>query len=154
MKFEFKEEVPTNIKDIKKEANTKDDANIRLNSVSELGKWKCTQSIDILWRLMANDKVFKVQEQAFLRLQAFGEDVRLPRKKKGKLIKDIDKKVNKILNSLSFTVSFEDFKKLFENKNPEEYDIYKHDKGNKFDNWLKNIIKNMSAESRNKISDL
>lgn len=55
--------------------------------MAQLKKFKCRQSIDILWRLMINDKVYAVQHDAFLALQAFGEDVKLPRKKKGILLK-------------------------------------------------------------------
>ena len=154
MKFEYKEETPSNIEELKKKSKSKNNADIRLESISELGSWKCRQSIDILWRLMINDKVFSVQEQAFLRLQAFGENVKLPRKKKGKLVKDIETKINKSLESSETSLLFQEFKELFNQRNLEEFDIYKHDKGIKFDTWLKNIIKNLPLELRNKISDL
>lgn len=154
MKFEYKEETPSNIEDLKKKAKSKNDANIRLESVNELGSWKCKQSIDILWRLMISDKVFSVQEQAFLRLQTFGENVKLPKKKKGKLVKNIENIVKRNLESSEVSVPFIDFKDLLKQNNPESYDIYKHDKGTKFDDWLKNIIMSLPLESRNKISDL
>ena len=154
MKFEFKEETPSYIEDLKKKANIKYDANQRLEAISELGAWKCRQSIDILWRRMISDKLFKVQEQAFLRLQSFGEDVKLPRKAKGKLVKDIEKKVTKVLNSVETEVQLSEFKELLKNKYPEEYDLYLHDKGAKFDNWIANTAKSLPNELKSKISDL
>ena len=87
MALAFNEEIAPNIDELKKMASTKSDANLRVEAVVELGKWKSQQSIDILWRLMINDLVYEVQHAAFLRLQAFGQDVKLPRKVKGNLIK-------------------------------------------------------------------
>ena len=40
---------------------------------------------------MINDPVYKVQEAAYRNLQKLGEDVELPPKKKGELIKDATK---------------------------------------------------------------
>lgn len=154
MKFTFTEETPTNIDELKKLAANKTDANSRLKAVEELGKWKCQQAIDILWRLMINDLVYMVQEAAFLRLQAFGEDVKLPRKTKGNLIKQIDKKIEKLLKAIDQPVTFEDFVQIFQARLPEEFDVYKHDKKEKFDGWLKNIVTGFPADLRVQIKSV
>lgn len=60
-----------NIDELKQHAATKTNSDIRIKAVDELGKWKCQQSVDILWHLMINDLVYEVQHEAFLRLQAF-----------------------------------------------------------------------------------
>ena len=98
----FTEETPSNIDQLKQDANCKTDYNIRLLAVEELGKYKCQKSKDILWRRMISDKVHAVQELAFLKLQAFGEDVSLPRKKKGNaLVKDLMKKLSRVRDAAS-----------------------------------------------------
>jgi hypothetical protein len=151
MAFIFKEETAPNIDELKRMAATKSDANLRLQAVEELGKWKSRQSIDILWRLMINDLVYEVQHASFLRLQAFGEDVKLPRKAKGNLIKQIDKKVEKVLKAINGQVTFEEFVEAFQKKLPEEFDVYKHEKKNNFEKWLKNIVTGFPTEVRTKI---
>lgn len=69
-----------NIEALNKLAADKASYKNRLEAVEELGKTKCRQAVDILWRLMINDKIYAVQHAAFLKLQAFGEDVKLPQK--------------------------------------------------------------------------
>jgi hypothetical protein len=151
MKLQFTEEIAPNIEDLKKMAATKTDADLRLKAIEELGKWKCRQSIDILWRLMINDLVFEVQNAAFLRLQSLGEEVKLPRKAKGNLIKQIDKKIEKVLKLVDGEISYAEFIEILQKKLPEEYDVYKHDKKGKFDTWLKNIMNQFPSELRAKI---
>lgn len=153
MTITFKEETAPNIEDLKKMASNKRDANLRLQSVEELGKWKCRQSIDILWRLMLHDLVYEVQNASFLRLQAFGEDVRLPKKAKGNLIKQIDKKIEKLLKPIVGQITFSEFVDVFKDKMPEEYDVYIHDKKSNFEKWLKNILNNFTIDIRSKIKD-
>lgn len=116
MKLIFQEETPTNIDELKKSAATKTDANIRLQAVEELGKWKCQQSIDILWRLMIHDLVYEVQHASFLRLQSFGQEVRLPKKAKGNLIKQIDKKIERVLKGIDGQLSFIEFVSVLQKK--------------------------------------
>ncbi|WP_459285392.1 hypothetical protein [Paenibacillus vandeheii] len=90
---------------------------------------------------MISDDVYKVQNAAFLGLQAFGETVKLPRKKKGNLIKGINKYLESIKNSLPDDHSYEDFKEAFRKKRPVEYDTYEGDKEKRFDSWLTNVWK-------------
>lgn len=142
---------PANIAELKNNAGNKSSAKIRLAAVNELGKHACQQSIDILWRLMLHDLVWEIQEAAFLKLQAFGEEVKLPKKKKGNLIKGVDKKITKLLATLTAPISYDDFRSLFQSKNSEAYDVYQWDKKGKFDQWLSNIIKSNTKELAEKV---
>lgn len=90
------EETPQNIQEIIKLSKDKSNYKNRIKSIEQLGKYKCQQSIDKLWRLMISDKVYSVQRFAFEKLQNFGENVKLPRKRKGHLIKDINNKLIKV----------------------------------------------------------
>lgn len=142
MNKNFIEKTPSDIDDIIKLSRDKSNYKNRLLSVERFGKYKCRQSIDKLWRLMISDKVFCVQEQAFRKLQNFGENVKLPKKRKGHLIKDINSKLLKVHTSLkSDTYTLTDYKVAFKNKYPEAYDIYQYEKKQKFDEWILETIK-------------
>lgn len=140
-KVQWTEQTPENIDELKKKAGNKNNYHDRLNAVNSLKKFKCRQSIDILWRLMMNDLVYTVKEEAFRALQAFGEDVKLPRKAKGKLIKDIDKKVIAVGNTFNGDFEIEEFKRRFQQRYPEAYDVYQFEKKNKFEEWINNTLK-------------
>ena len=96
MKENYLNQTPHNIQEIIKLSRDKSNYKNRIKAIEEFGKYKCRQSIDKLWRLMISDKVHSVQRLAFRQLKLFDEDVKLPRKKKGHLIKDIDKKLIKV----------------------------------------------------------
>lgn len=140
-KVQWTEQTPENIDELKKKAGNKNNYHDRLNAINSLKKFKCRQSIDILWRLMMNDLVYTVKEEAFRALQAFGEKVTLPRKKKGHLIKDINKKVIAVGNTFNGDFEIEEFKKRFQQRYPEAYDVYQFEKKNKFEDWIINTLK-------------
>ena len=137
---EIKIEIPENIADLKKQVKDKTDYINRLSIINTLGSYKCQQSKDILWNLMINDKVYAVQELAFRKLQAFGEKVKLPKKKKGHLIKDINKKLKKVRDTFSGEFTNEQFNEKFKSIYPEEFDIYTFEKNTKFDEWISNVL--------------
>ena len=143
-KYEYSESVPENIEDLKKMAMNKTSYRTRNEAIETLKNYKCRQSIDVLWRLMINDKVYSVQHQAFLALQNFGEDVKLPRKKKGNLVKDINKKLGKVQSSFKEeNCTIEEFIEKFKVMYPEEYDIYSYEKAGKIKDWIKNVIQSL-----------
>lgn len=143
----FKNETPQNIIELIKQSQDKNNYKIRLESIEELGKWKCQQSIKKLLELMKHDKVYIVKQIAFLKLQQFGESVKLPKKKKGHLIKDINKKLLKIYNSFQAeNYSITDFKIKFKETYPEAYDIYSYEKNAKFDTWIQSVVKHSSIK--------
>ena len=121
-------DTPENIDALKKQASDKTNYKNRLEAVEKLGNFKCQQSKDILWRLMINDKVYAVQELAFRKLQALGENVRLPKKKKGHLVKDINKKLEIILRAIGGQYSENEFNQKFKELYPEYFDIYTFEK--------------------------
>ena len=146
-KYEYSESVPENIEDLKKMAMNKTSYRTRNEAIETLKNYKCRQSINVLWRLMINDKVYSVQHQAFLALQNFGEDVKLPRKKKGNLVKDINKKLGKVQSSFKEeNCTIEEFIEKFKVMYPEEYDIYSYEKAGKMQEWIKNIVQSLPGK--------
>lgn len=112
-------ETPRNIEELKKKANNKNSWRERLSAVNVLKEYDCKQSKDILARLVINDPVFKVKETAFRAAQALGvtshgNPIYLGKGKKGNLVKGINKKLEKVRNSLPDDYSFEDFKSEFQ----------------------------------------
>jgi hypothetical protein len=138
-KTEEKYTLPENYVELKKQANRTSNWRERLDAVEELGHWKNKQIIDILMRLMNNDAVYKVQEAAFRKLKKFGEDVELPPRKKGELVKDVTKILLRIKKSLPEGHRYEEFKAKVQKMRLDVYDTYEGDKGADFDKWLENM---------------
>ena len=140
-------ETPRNIEELKKKANNKNSWRERLSAVNVLKEYDCKQSKDILARLAINDPVFKVKETAFRAAQALGvtshgNPIYFGKGKKGNLVKGINKKLEKVRNSLPDDYSFEDFKSEFQKKYPSAYDVYEGTKKD-FDGWLKKSEANL-----------
>ena len=138
-KTEEKSTLPENYEELKKQASRTSNWRERLDAVEELGNWKNKHVVDILIRIMNNDSVYKVQDAAFRKLKNLGEDVQLPQRKKGELIKDINKILLRIKKSLPEGHSFEEFKEKVKKMRLDVYDTYEGNKGSDFDNWLENI---------------
>jgi hypothetical protein len=137
-RLEAKSTLPENYEELKKQANRTSNWRERLDAVEELGHWKNKQIIDLLMRLMNNDAVYKVQEAAFRQLQKLGEDVELPPRKTGNLVKDVTKILLRIKKSLPEGHSYEEFKTKLQKMRLDVYDTYEGDKGADFDKWLEN----------------
>ncbi|MDI6682101.1 hypothetical protein [Leuconostoc suionicum] len=140
--------IPKNIDELKKKSNNKHNWHDRLESVETLKNYDCIQSRDILTRLALHDPVFKVKEKAFRAAQALGvskngKPIYLSKRKKGSLVKGINKKLEKVRNSLPELYSFDDFKNKFKETYPEDYDIYDGNMDNKFDKWLSNVLNSL-----------
>lgn len=134
-----KSTLPENYEELKKQANRTSNWRERLDAVEELGHWKNKQIIAILMRLMNNDAVYKVQEAAFRKLKKLGEDVELPPRKKGDLVRDVTKISLRIKKSLPEGHSYEEFKAKLQRMRLDVYDTYEGDKGPDFDKWLENM---------------
>jgi hypothetical protein len=128
--------LPENYEELKKAANRSADWRARLEAVEELGQTNHKQIIDILTRLMESDPVYTVQEAAYLKLKAFGEDVKAPSKNKPELVKGVSKILLRIKKSLPRDHSYEDFKEKLKKMRIDVYDIYEGEKGDDFDAWL------------------
>lgn len=135
-KIEVKHELPPNYEQLKLAVNRTSSWRERLEAVEELGKWKHKQIIDLLTHRMNNDAVYPVQEAAFRKLKQFGEDIQLPPRKKGDLIKGVTKILVRIKKSLPEGHSFEEFKEKLKKTRLDVYDVYEGEKGADFDKWL------------------
>jgi hypothetical protein len=133
---EAQSELPPNYEGLIKSANRTANWRERLDAVEELGQWKNKQIIDVLTRIMASDAVYQVQEAAFRKLKQFGEDVQLPSRKKGDLVKGTAKILLRIKKSLPEGHAFEEFKEKFKKMRIDVYDTYEGEKGADFDKWL------------------
>jgi hypothetical protein len=128
--------LPANYEELKKAANRTSNWKERLNAVEELGRWDNNQTIDVLMHRLANDTVYKVQEAAFRNLNELGQDVQLPSRKKGELIKGTSKIILRIKKSLPEGHTFEEFREKLKKMRLDLYDTYEGDKGTEFDKWL------------------
>lgn len=135
---EMNSELPPNYEELKKSANRTSSWRDRLNAVEELGQWKHEKIFDILKHRLNSDEVYKVQEAAFHKLKGFGEDVQLPSKKEGELVKGITKILVRIKKSLPEDHTYEEFKEKFKKMRLDVYDTYEGDKGADFETWLEN----------------
>ncbi|MDD9271561.1 HEAT repeat domain-containing protein [Paenibacillus sp. GCM10023248] len=136
MNIERTNEIPAKFEELKKSANRTSNWRERLAAVEELGQYNDQQAINILTRLMTSDAVYPIQEAAYRKLKAFGEDVKLPSRKKGDLIKGAGKILLRIKKSLPDGHTFEEFKEKLQKTRSDVYDTYEGDKGPEFDQWL------------------
>lgn len=142
--IEVQSELPLNFEELKKSVNRPANWRERLKAVEELGQWKNKQTIELLKHRMASDAVYKVQEAAFRKLKDFGEDIQLPSKKKGDLIKGVTKILLRIKKSLPKGHTFEEFKEKLQKMRIDVYDTYEGDKGADFDKWLESTWASLS----------
>jgi len=138
----FKEELPPNYAELKKSVNRMSDWEERLAAIEELGSWKHDRIIDMLKHKMINDPVYKIQEAAYGKLIAFGEDVQLPSQKKGDLLKDASKVLVRIKKSLPRDHTYEQFEEKLKNMRLDLYNTYQGEKGADFDKWLETTWEN------------
>lgn len=131
--------------ELKKSANRSSNWRERLHAVEELGKLHNKQSIDILTRIVANDSVYSVQEAASQQLKAFGEDVQIPARKSGELIKGLTKILVRIKKSLPEGHTYDEFKEKLKKMRVDVYDTYEGDKGAEFDSWLESTWASLST---------
>jgi hypothetical protein len=144
-KNEVGNELPPNYEQLKISANRTSNWRERLDAVEEIGQWNNKQTIDVLMHRMHNDTVYKVQETAFRKLKEFGEDIQLPPRKKGDLIKGVTKILVRIKKSLPEGHSFEEFKEKLKKMRLDVYDTYEGEMGAEFDKWLENTWASLST---------
>ncbi|MGG3312274.1 HEAT repeat domain-containing protein [Paenibacillus lautus] len=129
-------DMPENYEELKSSANRNANWRERLDAVEALGNWKNQKSIDILLHRLNTDAVYQVREAAYRKLLAFGEDVQMPERPKGELMKDVSKVLLRIKKSLPRDHTYEDFKEKLKKMRIDIYDTYEGDKGDDFDHWL------------------
>ncbi|MFC6653292.1 HEAT repeat domain-containing protein [Paenibacillus rhizoplanae] len=133
------QELPENYDELKKAAGRSADWRARLEAVEELGRYNHKQIIDILNRLMISDPVYTVQEAAYNKLVAFGEEVKIPSKNKAELFKGLSKIILRIKKSLPKDHTYEEFKEKLKKMRVDIYDAYEGEKGADFDQWLEKM---------------
>lgn len=138
----IKNEIPTNITQLVKDANEKNSWRIRLSALNELCQYDCQQSRDVIIRLALHDKVYKVKHKAFTIAQAMGitykgQPIRLGRKDIGFSPKDFTKTFLRVKREKAMdTLDLPLFKEAFKQLNPEMYDVMEFETGMKFDDWI------------------
>lgn len=142
---EVRSDLPANYDQLKTSMNRTSNWRERLDAVEELGQWNHAKTIDLLTHRMKSDNVYKVQEAAFRKLQAFGVDVQLPPRNKGELIKGLTKTLVRIKKSLPADHSYEEFKEKLKKMRIDIYDAYEGDKGTDFDKWLESVWVTLST---------
>ncbi|GLX66434.1 HEAT repeat domain-containing protein [Paenibacillus glycanilyticus] len=131
----FSNELPSNYDELKAAAN-RSSWRERLNAVEELSQSNHSKVIDVLTHRLNNDAVYQVQEAAYRKLKAFGEEVQLPSRKKGEPVKGTQKILVRIKKSLPEGHSYEEFKEKLKKTRLDVYDAYDGEKGTDFDAWL------------------
>jgi hypothetical protein len=132
---EVKQDIPASYEELKAAAN-RSSWKERLEAVEALGQHDSQQATDVLLHRLQHDPVYQVQEAAYRKLRERGEDVQLPPRKKGELIKGVGKVLIRIKKSLPAGHSFEEFKEKLRKTRLDVYDAYEGEKGAEFDSWL------------------
>jgi hypothetical protein len=133
---EARKDLPENFNELKKSINRTSSWRERLDAIEELGRFKSKETIHLLNQRLENDPVYKIQEAAYRRLRAWGEQVTMPERKNRELIKDTNKVLVRIKKSLPEDHSYEDFKEKVKKMRMDIYDTYEGEKGPDFDKWL------------------
>ncbi|MEW9702054.1 HEAT repeat domain-containing protein [Paenibacillus sp. SI8] len=144
--IEIKSDLPANYEELKKSLNRASNWRERLAAVEELGQWNHDQIINLLKHRMKSDTVYTVQEVAYRKLKQFGEDVQLPSRKKGDLIKGAAKILVRVKKSLPEGHTFEAFKEKLQKMRLDVYDTYEGEKGDDFEKWLETTWASISKK--------
>ncbi|WP_350941014.1 HEAT repeat domain-containing protein (plasmid) [Vibrio metschnikovii] len=137
-KPKFVEETPPKLDKWLKQLSDIDSYENRIDAINKLGKFKCPEVIDAFTAVMDSDKVTEVRELAHQRLVRFGLDVPEPERAETYTDPDITQKLLEVAGSLKIGFSYERFESRFRSKYPEEFDLQKYTKKNRFKSWLKN----------------
>nr|WP_246073210.1 HEAT repeat domain-containing protein [Paenibacillus dokdonensis] len=136
-------DLPENYNELKNSANRTANWKERLDAVEELGNWKSQKTIDILKHRLDTDPVYQVQEAAYEKLKAWGEDVEKPVRSKYEVVKGIQKILLRVKKSLPRDHSYEEFKEKLKKMRIDVYNTYEGDKGAEFDAWLEGMWKSL-----------
>ncbi|WP_391120188.1 HEAT repeat domain-containing protein [Psychrobacillus sp. L3] len=131
----IKDELPENYEELKKAVNRTASWRARYDAVEELGRYNTSQVIDIMNTRLANDPVYKIQEEAYRILIEFGQDVQLPARKKFEIVKGANKVFLRVKKSLPKDHTFEEFATKLKRMRIDVYDAYEGERGLE---WLEN----------------
>lgn len=137
------------IKMAKNECNWRE----RKSAVEKLKNHHTKETEKIIVNIALHDPVFKVKNAAFLVAQSWNvkinnKPIRLTKKKKGNLVKDIHKKLKRVKDSFDNEFSIDEFKEKFKEMYPKAYDIYEGDKGKRLNIFLENCLKTLPKDTK------
>nr|WP_198591106.1 HEAT repeat domain-containing protein [Vibrio cyclitrophicus] len=136
-KPKFTEETPPKLEQWIKQLQDRSSYENRIDAINKLGKFKCNEVIEAFMTAMDSDLVNKVRDTAFQRLVRFGVDVTKPKKAKVYADPELTQKLIEVADSLKVGFAYERFESRFRSKFPEEFDLQKYTKKNRFKSWLK-----------------
>lgn len=140
---------PVNIEELKIQATTKDDWELRLSAVNELAKYDCQKSRYILTKLASSDRVFAVKEAAFNAATAMGITKKglplvLKRRDIGYSSRDFAKIFSRVKRDLQMEeFDLLSFKKQFQVVSSEMYDVMQYEEQENFDLWMTALYENL-----------
>ncbi|WP_028594779.1 HEAT repeat domain-containing protein [Paenibacillus assamensis] len=141
---ELQQEAASKYEELKKAANRTSNWRERLDAVEQLGQLDNPKAIDVLKHRLTNDSVYQVQEAAYRELKKLGEDVQLPPRKSGEIVKGLTKLLVRIKKSLPADHTYEQFKEKLQKMRSDVYDAYEGQKGDEFDQWLESTWASLS----------
>ncbi|SFT29395.1 hypothetical protein SAMN05428962_0078 [Paenibacillus sp. BC26] len=137
-------EQPVSYEELKKAAGRTSNWRERLRAVEELGQLGEEQATLLLKRIAQSDMVHQVQAAAQRVLKELGEEVEVPARKTGELVKGLNKILVRIKKSLPDGHTYEEFKEKLKKMRSDVYDIYEGDKEADFDQWLESTWASLS----------
>ncbi|MBP3966825.1 HEAT repeat domain-containing protein [Paenibacillus sp. DLE-14] len=137
-------EQPVSYEELKKAAGRTSNWRERLRAVEELGQLGEEQATLLLKRIAQSDMVHQVQAAAQRVLKELGEEVEVPTRKTGELVKGLNKILVRIKKSLPDGHTYEEFKEKLKKMRSDVYDIYEGDKEADFDQWLESTWASLS----------
>ena len=141
----FINETPENIDELVKMANKKISWETRMEALSELAKYNCQKSRDVVTRLAFTDKVFSVKQEAFKIAQSFGvtihgKPIRLGKKNIKYKNSDFKNLFNKVKKQAKMEIfNLKAFKEKWLIVDPEMYDVMSYEKKDTFDEWIEKV---------------
>lgn len=129
-----------------KKAKDKTSWRNRLEALREMKSCDFEQKKDLIIQMALHDRVFAVKEEAFRIAQSLGYKKHgkaffLSKKDIGYKNKDFVKLFKKIKKQMEMDeLDLASFKSKFKKIDPEMYDVMMFEKGEGFDEWIKNIF--------------
>ncbi len=136
-KPKFVEDVPPQLEKWLNQLQNRNSFEERIDAINKLGKFKCDEVIKTLSSIMESDKVDEVRDTAYQRLKRFGLEIPKPKKAGSYTDPGLCQKFQEVADSLKIGFSYERFESQFRSKFPEEFDLQKYTKKNRFKPWLK-----------------
>lgn len=143
--MKYLNETPKNINDLLKMANDRTNWKHRLEAVHKMKKYDCDLVREKLAYLALHDRVFIVKKEAYkvaheLDIIVNGKPVFLGKKDTGYKLGDFKNLFSTIKKRVHMDkLDVEKVKEEMKSLDPEMYDVMLHEKGKKFNYWIKDV---------------